>query len=218
MRSKSRFTTLVLLELRESYLQIRVRSLRASSGSRGGIVLPMIAKGLPSIPVKSSSGMYGAMLLLLGCEPKRFHPIFLRWGNNRPLHNRACRTAPVFHPRADVRSEKLEHGRTILLPDFRLLRRELGQARTAMTDLIGLLIETSGVAPSARREVGFDGLRLPAWLFPAPRPRGTTVIFGGFDSYIEEFFPILVMLQRKGFNVIAFEGPGHGRDRGNAWR
>jgi hypothetical protein len=95
MRSKSRFTTLVLLELRESYLQIRVRSLRASSGSRGGIVLPMIAKGLPSIPVKSSSGMYGAMLLLLGCEPKRFYPIFLRWGDNRPLHNRACRS-PVF--------------------------------------------------------------------------------------------------------------------------
>jgi hypothetical protein len=44
------------------------------------------------------------------------------------------------------------------------------------------------------------------------------VIFGGFDSYIEEFFPILAILQRKGFNVIAFEGPGHGRDRGNAWR
>ena len=114
--------------------------------------------------------------------------------------------------------EKLEHGRTIPLPDFRLLRRELGQARTAMTDLIGLLIETSGVAPSALREVAFDGLRLPAWLFPAPRPRGTMVIFGGFDSYIEEFFPILAILQRKGFNVIAFEGPGHGRDRGNAWR
>jgi alpha-beta hydrolase superfamily lysophospholipase len=76
--------------------------------------------------------------------------------------------------------------------------------------LIGLFIETSGVAPSARREVAFDGLRLPTWSFPAPRPRGTMVIFGGFDSYIEEFFPILAILQQKGFNVVAFEGPGQG--------
>ena len=76
--------------------------------------------------------------------------------------------------------------------------------------LIDLFIETSGVAPSARREVAFEGLRLPAWSFPAPRPRGTMVIFGGFDSYIEEFFPILAVLQERGFNVVAFEGPGQG--------
>lgn len=76
--------------------------------------------------------------------------------------------------------------------------------------LIGLFVETSGIAPSARREVAFDGLRLPAWSFPAPRPRGMMVIFGGFDSYIEEFFPILAVLQQKGFSVIAFEGPGQG--------
>ena len=36
------------------------------------------------------------------------------------------------------------------------------------------------------------------------------VIFGGFDSYIEEFFPILATSKQKGFSVIAFEGPGQG--------
>lgn len=35
-------------------------------------------------------------------------------------------------------------------------------------------------------------------------------MFGGFDSYIEEFFPILLSFQDKGWDVVAFEGPGQG--------
>lgn len=76
--------------------------------------------------------------------------------------------------------------------------------------LISLFCEAAGVSPSARHEVGFDGLRLPAWSFQAQQAHGTLVVFGGFDSYIEELFPILMTLQEKGWNVIAFEGPGQG--------
>src|SRR5207247_3181123 len=47
----------------------------SSLGSRGGIVLPMITKGLLSINlVKNSSGMCGVMLLLLGCGELGFGP------------------------------------------------------------------------------------------------------------------------------------------------
>jgi len=46
-------------------------------------VLPMIAKGLQSILVESSSGMCEVMLLLLGREPGGFYPFF-RFGHNRP--------------------------------------------------------------------------------------------------------------------------------------
>ena len=76
--------------------------------------------------------------------------------------------------------------------------------------LIALFREAAGVWPSARRDVSFDGLRLPAWAFSAPEARGTLVLFGGFDSYVEEFFPILASLLDKGWNVVAFEGPGQG--------
>jgi hypothetical protein len=38
-------------------------------------------------------------------------------------------------------------------------------------------------------------------------------VFGGFDSYIEEFFPILLSFREKGWNVVAFEGPGQGAVR-----
>jgi alpha-beta hydrolase superfamily lysophospholipase len=76
--------------------------------------------------------------------------------------------------------------------------------------LLALLREAAGVSLEARREVRFDGLRLPAWHFPAEKSRGTVVLFGGFDSYIEEFFPVLIELRTLGWDVVAFEGPGQG--------
>ena len=41
-------------------------------------------------------------------------------------------------------------------------------------------------------------------------PRSTWVVFGGFDSYIEELFPALAAVAQRGRRVIAFEGPGQG--------
>jgi alpha-beta hydrolase superfamily lysophospholipase len=76
--------------------------------------------------------------------------------------------------------------------------------------LIALFGEAAGVSPGARHEVTFDNLRLPAWAFSAPQAHGTLVVFGGFDSYIEEFFPILLSFREQGWNVVAFEGPGQG--------
>jgi alpha-beta hydrolase superfamily lysophospholipase len=76
--------------------------------------------------------------------------------------------------------------------------------------LTQMLREAAGVPASARQDVKFDELRLPAWHFAPDAPHGTLVIFGGFDSYIEEFFPILASLRDQGWNVIGFEGPGQG--------
>jgi pimeloyl-ACP methyl ester carboxylesterase len=54
-----------------------------------------------------------------------------------------------------------------------------------------------------------DGL-LPAYYFAADQPKDTIVIHGGFDSYIEEFFPVILFIRDAGYNVICFEGPGQG--------
>ena len=51
---------------------------------------------------------------------------------------------------------------------------------------------------------------LPAYRFRPPRAKGTIVLFGGFDSYIEEFTSVFVYLRDTGYDVIAFEGPGQG--------
>ncbi len=65
------------------------------------------------------------------------------------------------------------------------------------------------------KEVPYNGSYLPAFeLQPDAEPaRGTVLIFGGFDSLIEEFFVIWKFFAQKGYRVIAFEGPGQGGAR-----
>ena len=55
--------------------------------------------------------------------------------------------------------------------------------------LRALFREAAGVPPSALLPVPFGALRLPAWRLVPSCSRGTCVVFGGFDSYVEEFFP-----------------------------
>jgi pimeloyl-ACP methyl ester carboxylesterase len=56
---------------------------------------------------------------------------------------------------------------------------------------------------------GVSGL-LPAYYFPHANPKDTIIIHGGFDSLIEEFFPVILLIREAGYNVICFEGPGQG--------
>lgn len=81
-------------------------------------------------------------------------------------------------------------------------------------------------APTRRRivatlEKAFDALptyipfgkegSLPAYdLTPEGEPNGTWVVFGGFDSYVEEWFPMLAAAVARGRRVIVFDGPGQG--------
>ncbi len=76
--------------------------------------------------------------------------------------------------------------------------------------LLAMFREAAGLPDAARRDVRFGALRLPVWRLPAERARGTLVVFGGFDSYIEEFFPLLARLRDARYDVLGFEGPGQG--------
>ena len=51
---------------------------------------------------------------------------------------------------------------------------------------------------------------LPGYRFTPAMPRDTLVIFGGFDSYIEEYIPMAYFFMDAGFDVVLFEGPGQG--------
>lgn len=70
-------------------------------------------------------------------------------------------------------------------------------------------------AAIVRHEVPYAGAALPAYSLPAAgTPTGDAVLLhGGFDSLIEEFFPICQRIAAAGFAVIAFEGPGQGGAR-----
>jgi pimeloyl-ACP methyl ester carboxylesterase len=60
--------------------------------------------------------------------------------------------------------------------------------------------------------VAYESGWLPTYdLRPEQTPTGPPIVlFGGFDSYIEEFLPMLTAIVAAGHRVIAFEGPGQG--------
>lgn len=51
---------------------------------------------------------------------------------------------------------------------------------------------------------------LPAIHLKAQKYKGTIVLHGGYDSFIEEIAPIFLYLRSRGYDVVAFEGPGQG--------
>lgn len=62
-----------------------------------------------------------------------------------------------------------------------------------------------------RFEVPYEGSWLPAIRLQTPGARGTIVIHGGYDSFIEEFYLGLRDLRGLGYTLILFEGPGQGK-------
>ncbi len=66
-----------------------------------------------------------------------------------------------------------------------------------------------------RSEVPFDGVNMPVLYTKASgqheKPKkGTILLHGGNDSYLEELFFPMLYLAEQGYDVYAFEGPGQG--------
>lgn len=63
-----------------------------------------------------------------------------------------------------------------------------------------------------RHQVPYEGKSLPAIRVPpAPGPvKGSIIIHGGFDSFIEEWYSCATFFAAHGYEVILFEGPGQG--------
>lgn len=78
----------------------------------------------------------------------------------------------------------------------------------ARSRFLDTMRSTYDVAPE---HIPFGSGALPAYdLRPQQQVGPTIVMFGGFDSYIEEFLPMLAAMIEGGRRVVAFEGPGQG--------
>jgi len=66
--------------------------------------------------------------------------------------------------------------------------------------------------PIKRFSVPYENSYLPAIRIQNEKKefKGTMVIHGGFDSFIEEFYSMATYLSNLGYEVIMFEGPGQG--------
>jgi hypothetical protein len=81
---------------------------------------------------------------------------------------------------------------------------------------VDLLLEHLQIARSAYSRIPFGTGWLPAYRLTPKKPKGTLVVFGGFDSYIEEWLPAAQVFRVAGYDTILFEGPGKGRR--SSWR
>lgn len=70
--------------------------------------------------------------------------------------------------------------------------------------------EVFGVEPSDKERLPYRDRQLGAYRITPHEPIGTMVLFGGFDSYMEELFAIQAYFVDAGYDVVIFEGPGQG--------
>ena len=68
----------------------------------------------------------------------------------------------------------------------------------------------NGVTPDNEHRVPYQQTQLTAYRFTPEKPRGTMVVFGGYDSYILEWLPMALALRDAGLDTIIFDGPGQG--------
>src|ERR1700683_185938 len=68
----------------------------------------------------------------------------------------------------------------------------------------------NGVTEGDHHLVPYQGAQLSAYRFTPTQPRGTIVVFGGFDSYIVEWLPAARALRDAGLDTVIFDGPGQG--------
>ncbi len=82
--------------------------------------------------------------------------------------------------------------------------------RAARRTFIDTVLTEFGVRADQHHDVTYGEAFLSAYRLTPAAPRGVIVVFGGFDSYIEEWLPMLVVLREAGLDVVAFDGPGQG--------
>jgi hypothetical protein len=131
-------------------------------------------------------------------------------------------TAPRIANYADWIREILELSDRALAADRRLpaayhagtaqffLNASDPQHRQARQRFLDIVLAENGVIPGDHHLVPYQQTHLSAYRFTPAQPRGTIVIFGGFDSYIEEWLPGLLAFRDAGLDVVAFDGSGQG--------
>jgi len=109
-----------------------------------------------------------------------------------------------------ARGEKLKGAYYLRSAEFCMFGDDL-RKHPARRKFIELMREHFGYDDNNHFEIPYETAALSAYrMAPSGEPKGTVVVFGGFDSYIEEWFPMQRYLAHAGYDVVGFDGPGQG--------
>jgi pimeloyl-ACP methyl ester carboxylesterase len=111
--------------------------------------------------------------------------------------------------KALARHEVLKGAYYLRLAEFFLLTTDPRKLPTRQR-FVDLLLEHLQIAPTAYSRIPFGTGWLPTYRLTPMKPKGTLVVFGGYDSYIEEWLPAALVFRDAGYDTILFEGPGQG--------
>jgi pimeloyl-ACP methyl ester carboxylesterase len=130
--------------------------------------------------------------------------------------------APKIHTYADYQREflalaeqalksgqKLEAAYYLRSAEFFMFPTDAAKQPTRKR-FMQLMMECHGITENLQYAVPYQSATLKAFRFQPPQPKGTIVMFGGYDSYIEEYFSTMSYFRDAGYDVISFEGPGQG--------
>ena len=80
----------------------------------------------------------------------------------------------------------------------------------ALQRFLDNVLPGNGVTPDDHHLVAYQQGQLSAYRFTPEQSRGAIVVFGGFDSYIEEWLPAAIAFRDAGLDTVVFNGPGQG--------
>jgi pimeloyl-ACP methyl ester carboxylesterase len=111
--------------------------------------------------------------------------------------------------KALTRRETLKGAYYLRVAEFFLLTGDPRKLPTRQR-FVDLILAHFTIPAAAHTRIPFDSGWLSAYRLTPARPKGTFVVFGGFDSYIEEWLPAALFFRDAGYDTIMFEGPGQG--------
>jgi alpha-beta hydrolase superfamily lysophospholipase len=111
--------------------------------------------------------------------------------------------------KALTRRETLKGAYYLRLAEFFLFTKDPRKLPTRQR-FVDLVLGHFQIPSSAYSRIPFEGGWMPAYRLIPAQTKGTLVVFGGFDSYIEEWLPAALFFRDAGYDTIMFEGPGQG--------
>jgi alpha-beta hydrolase superfamily lysophospholipase len=147
---------------------------------------------------------------------------FYGWANDGKMLDEIRAAAPRISSYDDWKREMLQLSDNALAAGRRLpsayysrgaqffLDPDDPRYEPALQRFLDNVLAGNGVTPDDHHLVPYQGTHLSAYRFTPARPRGTIVVFGGFDSYIVEWLPAAIALRDAGLDTVIFDGPGQG--------
>jgi hypothetical protein len=147
---------------------------------------------------------------------------FYNWVNDASMLEEMRAVSPSIHSYADYTREfmtlaeqalafgqKLKAAYYLRAAEFFLWPSDPDKLPTRERYL-SLIREHYGLSKSDLISIPYENGLLPAYRFTPAHAKGTLVLFGGYDGYIEELIAMCLAFRAAGYEVIAFDGPGQG--------